>query len=294
MTDVRLVCPRCRGPLADRADVVSCVPCDRGWPVHDGVPSFVDFDAVRGVEWLMHTIYDWLAPLHDVAVDAILPLTQGATVAATRDRYMRRLELDTLPDEVGQRAARVLEIGIGTGANLPFLDRHLPRRLAVEPWGLDFSRGMLALCRGRLAEHADVAPRLVHGDAHALPFPDASFDRVFHVGGIASYRDPAVALAEMARVARPGTPIVVVDEQLDPAADHGWLRRLAFRAITFYDGDPHAPRECVPADAVDVTVEQVSACYYCLVFRAPVTPDPARRTRCPSSAPAPGPSRTAG
>jgi ubiquinone/menaquinone biosynthesis C-methylase UbiE len=125
---------------------------------------------------------------------------------------------------------------------------------------------MLSQCRRRLAREKRRV-RLVHADAHALPFPDAFFDRVFHVGGIATYRDTARALAEMARVARPRTPIVVVDEQLDARGSHSLLRRLAFSAITFYDPAPHAPRECLPPTACDVLEEQVSAFYYCLRFR---------------------------
>jgi len=262
-----LTCPRCHAPLALRPGAYACGPCRETWRVRDGVPSFVDHVALGGVERLMHTIYDWLAPLHDPILETLLPVLQGFPVAATRDAYFRRLELESLAAETQGRRARILDIGCGTGGNLPFLLERLPRGLDVELWALDFSAGMLALYRRRLERYPPGTMRLVHGDAHALPFAAGSFDRVFHVGGIAAYRAPARALAEMARVARRGTPIVVVDEQLDPRAELGWLRRLAFRAVTFYDLDPHAPRECLPADAVDVLEEQASPFYYCLRFR---------------------------
>jgi ubiquinone/menaquinone biosynthesis C-methylase UbiE/uncharacterized protein YbaR (Trm112 family) len=270
----QLACPICRGVLVLSNETlagsggVRCHRCAARWPIRDGIPSFVDDDAVQGVERFILGIYDWLAPLHDPAVDFLLPLLQGSSAAAARERYLRRLELGRLATEVSGRAARILEVGVGSGGNLPFLERQLPPHLNVDLWGLDFSAGMLAQCRRRLALGRGRVMRLLHADAHALPFPDASFDRVFHVGGIASYRDPACALAEMARVARPQTPIVVVDEQLDPATAHGLLRRLAFRAITFYDPAPHAPREHLPPGAVDVIEEQVSRFYYCLTFRA--------------------------
>lgn len=211
---------------------------------------------------------DWLAPLHDPAVDLLLPVLQGASVVMAREAYIARVELGSLAAETAGRPARILDVGVGTGSDLPYLERHLPPGLDVELWGLDFSAGMLALCRRRLASHGGRPMRLVHGDAHELPFADGTFDRVLHVGGIAGYRAPARALAEMARVARPGTPIVVVDEQLDADAEAGWLRRLAFRALTFYDPDPHAPRECLPPTAFDVVTEQVSPFYCCLRFRA--------------------------
>ena len=113
---------------------------------------------------------------------------------------------------------------------------------------------------------------LALADGHDLPFPDASFDRVYNVGGIGTYRDPGRALAEMARVARPDTPIVVVDEQLDPDRAHSLYHRLMFRALTLYDPAPRCPRAHVPPDAVNVAEEQASRFYYCLTFRMPESP----------------------
>jgi hypothetical protein len=73
----------------------------------------------------------------------------------------------------------------------------------------------------------------------------------------------------MARVARPRTPIVVVDEQLDPARRHSLLRRLAFFAITLNQDEARAPTKLLPARAIDVLEEQISTFYYCLSFRMP-------------------------
>ena len=106
-------------------------------------------------------------------------------------------------------------------------------------------------------------------DAHALPFADASFDRVFHVGGIGGYGDTRLGLAEMARVARPDTPIVVVDEQLDPGRDDSLFHRVVFRALTFYTTAPDSPVADLPPGATAVLSEQVSRFYYCLTFRMP-------------------------
>jgi ubiquinone/menaquinone biosynthesis C-methylase UbiE len=110
---------------------------------------------------------------------------------------------------------------------------------------------------------------LVHADVHALPFRDHTFDRVFHVGGAATFRNPRTALSEMARVAQPNTPIVVVDEQLDPNRDHCLHHRLLFRLLTFYDWNPQSPREHLPEEAIGVVDEQASRFYYSLTFRMP-------------------------
>jgi ubiquinone/menaquinone biosynthesis C-methylase UbiE len=235
--------------------------------VRDGLPELVEERDIRGVERLMRLVYDHLAPLHDPLSRWLVPLLQSTSERAARERYMRRLELGRLGPRADGEPLRVLEVGVGTGANLPLVERDLPPGLDVELWGVDFSRGMLAQCRARLARHTGRPLRLLLADAHALPFRDGTFDRVFHVGGIAAYRDARVGLAEMARVARPGTPIVVVDEQLDPRRRHGLHHRLAFRALTFYDRAPRSPVALLPPEATDVVDEQVTRFYYCLTFR---------------------------
>jgi ubiquinone/menaquinone biosynthesis C-methylase UbiE/uncharacterized protein YbaR (Trm112 family) len=272
-----LVCPSCRGPLATEGvrgcdhlvnGWISCIGCRSKWPVRDGLARLFRDDAVRGPDRLLRRLYDSLAAWHDPATALLMPLLQGTTESAARDRILARLDLAGLERRKDGRAPRILEVGIGAGANLPLFRRDIPAGLDAEIWGVDLSDGMLAECKKRIArERHDV--RLVMADAHALPFPSNSFDRVIDVGGIGGYCDPGQALAEMVRVARPGAPIVVVDEQLDPSRARSLLHRAAFRALTFYADDPHCPRELVPAGATDVVEEQISAYYYCLSFRAP-------------------------
>jgi ubiquinone/menaquinone biosynthesis C-methylase UbiE len=241
-----------------------CGRCSGEWPVEAGVPRLLDEDEIGCFEGLIRHVYDWIAPVHDLGVRWVLPLVMRVSEDEARDAYVRRLELDRL-DRSG--SYRILDVGIGSGGGLRALVRAVPPGVDVEWWGMDYSGGMLAQCERRLAS-SDLPPvRLLLGDAHALPFPDGFFDRVLHVGGIATYRDPGRALAEMARVAKPGTPIVVVDEQLDPVASRSWCQWLAFRLLTLYDFDPRAPREHVPVAAKDVRVEQAGPFFYCLSFR---------------------------
>jgi len=273
-----LSCPSCRGPLGfegtlagehlDRG-TLRCGRCAGEWPVEDGIPDLVDEAEVRGLDRLMRFFYDLGAPLHDPAVRYLLPLLQGSSEEALREAYMPRLELGGLVCRDGGLPARILEVGVGGGGNLPWLERELPADVSAEFWGLDLSRNMLEQCRSRLARHRGRPMRLLLANAHALPFADGSVDRVFSVGGIAGFHDPRRALAEMARVARPGTPIVVVDEQLDPDRAHSLYHRLMFRALTLYDPAPRCPRAHLPPDAVDVAEEQASRFYYCLTFRMP-------------------------
>jgi ubiquinone/menaquinone biosynthesis C-methylase UbiE/uncharacterized protein YbaR (Trm112 family) len=282
-----LACPTCRGRLAlegaaaqvldgDRIERgrLGCRTCGARWPIEGGLPRLFREDEVRGNDRLLRLFYDHLPRLHDPVVRLTLPLFQTGrldegTEAEMRQGYLRRIELDGLCARDDGRPPRILEVGIGTGANLMLVRAALPPAIArrVEIWGVDLSRGMLGVLLRRLARAPDPALRLLMADAHALPFDDASFDRVFHVGALGSFRDPARALAEMARVARPGTPIVAVDEQLDPSRRHGRATRAAFRLVTFYERRPHAPVEALPDGAFDVLAEQVSPFFYCLRFR---------------------------
>ena len=238
------------------------------WPARDGFVALYREAAVRPKDRLLRRLYDGLPRLHDPAVQVLLPLLQGQGAAATRAGYWPLLELESAPRG---RPLRILEVGIGTGEELGGYVARVPAEVPVELWGVDLSVGMLRLCRRREVRRAGMQVNLLLADAHALPFADATFDRVLHVGATGSFGDPRRALAEMARVARPGAPVVVVDEQLDPGRRHGPLRRAAFRAITFYEPAPRCPVALLPAGAEDVLERQISRFYYALRFRPPLT-----------------------
>lgn len=266
---------RCGGGLSDEEPSLACARCGARWPVRDGLARLYREELVRGNDRLLRFFYDRFAALHDPAVRWLVPLfqTEGSE-RAMREAYLRRLELGALRPRDDGRPLRILEVGAGTGANIALVQGALPPGLAVEYWAMDLSASMLRELRRRLARAPGLAPgdgrvRVVMADGHALPYADASFDRVFSTGGIGGYRDPRAALAEMARVAVPGAPVVVVDEQLDPSRRHSLYHRAAFRAVTFYDRDPRCPTALVPEGSTGVIEEQASRFFYCLTFRAP-------------------------
>ena len=275
MTDAGLapiVCPTCRGRLAIDGGRLDCHQCGASWPIENGLPRLYRESTVRGTDRLMRVFYDGLPSLHDPLTRHLLPLLQaGGSEAALRDGYMKRIDLASLTPRADGRPLRILELGVGAGANLPLLQRDLPPGIAAEIWGLDLSVGMLRQCQRRLRSFCGPPVHLLVGDAHALPFADGAFDRVFHVGAMGSFRDGRRVLAEMTRVAAPGTPIVVVDEQLDPGRTQRLHHRLAFRLLTFYDASPHCPSELLPPGVTDVLEEAISRFYYCLSFRSPPT-----------------------
>lgn len=270
VTDL-LRCPKTREKLQfdgapECGDLVSA-ESRRRWPGEDGFCKLYVERDVRGTDRLLRLFYDGAPRLHDPAVRVLLPLLQGGRgEAETRAGYWPLLDLEGLPAPKA-RPFRILDVGIGTGVDLEDLAVRAPAG-PVHVVGVDLSLGMLRLCRARRRPpRPALSVDLLLADAHALPFADATFDAVLHVGATGSFRDPKTALAEMARVARPGAPIVVVDEQLDPAERHGALMRAAFRALTFYDRAPRSPVHLLPDTAHDVRETQLGRCYYGLRFR---------------------------
>lgn len=211
--------------------------------------------------------YDNLPRLHDPAVRYTLPLFGSGRESTLRDVVLRHISIETATPPEG-RPLRVLDVGVGTGANLS----RLRGRYAgpVEYWGVDLSTGMVRICRERLAKGGHTDTRLAFADAHALPFADGTFDRVFHVGATNSFSDPRKAVAEMARVAVPGTPIVIADERLDPSRKHSLVHRALFKAICFYEPNPPDPVSLLPAGAVHVVDEQPARFFYVVSFQAGV------------------------
>ena len=254
-----------RGERLKRGEIV-CLGCRAPYEVVSGIAKLYVEAEVRGTDRLLRLVYDGLPSVHDPLVRFSFPFAVGESEEESRSRYLPAIQLGNLAAEVTNRPARILEIGAGTGSNVPLVRQRVSGGLPVEFWAVDLSLGMLNLLEQRMRFLGDTETRFFAADAHALPFPDAFFDRVFHIGAVNGYRDPPIALAEMARVARAGTPIVVVDERLDPSQRHGLLHRLFFRWMTIYDRHPHAPVEHLPIGAERIQVEQIGRFFYCLSF----------------------------
>jgi demethylmenaquinone methyltransferase/2-methoxy-6-polyprenyl-1,4-benzoquinol methylase len=123
----------------------------------------------------------------------------------------------------------VLDLCCGTGdLALAILAEGAGRVVAC-----DFSRPMLARAAAKFARKglADRAA-LVEADALALPMPDASVDAATCGFGLRNLADPALGLAEMVRVVRPGGAVVLLE--FYPPRGRGLLAaafRLYFRRI---------------------------------------------------------------
>ena len=124
------------------------------------------------------------------------------------DREMRFMERMLFGDSrawaCAQASGDVLEVAVGTGLNLDAYPHD------VRLTGIDLSEQMLAIATARAAESGREV-MLRQGDAHALPFDDATFDTVVCTFGLCAIPDIDTALDEMTRVLRPGGKLILVD-----------------------------------------------------------------------------------
>jgi len=113
-------------------------------------------------------------------------------------------------------AGQVLEVAIGTGLNLA----HYPD--GVQLTGVEWSPAMLDIARER-ARQLGRAVELRQGDAQALEIPGDCFDTVVCTFSLCAIPDDRKAVAEMARVLRPGGLLLLADHvEASP-----WLARVA-------------------------------------------------------------------
>ncbi len=120
----------------------------------------------------------------------------GATEAGAVAAHLRRLAKKFLP----WNNQRLLDVACGTGQWLS-----AAAALGALPAGVDISQKALDVCRVTLPQ-AD----LHCGPAEQLPFAASAFDVISCLGALEHFLDPAAALREMVRVAKPGARFILL------------------------------------------------------------------------------------
>ncbi len=131
----------------------------------------------------IQSTYAFLAPLYDLCVDRVFHLD--------RLRVIQALELE--PGE------RVLELGVGTGLNLPFYPR------GANVVGIDLSRSMIERAQGK------GGAGLALMDAERIGLRGNAFDKALATYVLRVIPSPREALREISRVVRPGGRLVLLD-----------------------------------------------------------------------------------
>ena len=173
-------------------------------------------------ETQVRAMFDRIARVYDL---------MNRVMTAGMDARWRARAADLAEVEGGSRA---LDVATGTGD----LAIELARR-GAEVTGLDFSEPMLELARGK-------APGVewVRGNALELPYDDGEFDAVTVGFGARNFADLGRGLAELARVAKPGGRVVVLEITAPRKPPLLWFFRLWFDrlvpALGRLAGDPDA------------------------------------------------------
>jgi ubiquinone/menaquinone biosynthesis C-methylase UbiE/uncharacterized protein YbaR (Trm112 family) len=258
-----LGCPACRQDLrleaagagpGIKAGKLRCLGCSKVYPIQKGIPRFAARQELVGQNKLAYWVQTLDAPVYDQTVK-LMTLLFGIREDEGRREYLSRLEL--------RQEAKILEVAVGPGPNFRYI-RQMSE--AIECYGLDLSTGMLRQCGNNLQKWG-LEAELFQGLAEQLPVKDNTFDVVFSVGGINNFRDKRAAIAEMVRVAKPGTKIVIVDEWFHPQRTTGLLRRV-LKLFPSFSQRTAPPVDLVPADIEDLKVVPIWNGYgYCLELR---------------------------
>ncbi len=145
------------------------------------------------------------------------------------DLVMRQKQLAKYRRAVVATAhGKVLEIGVGSGLNLPLYGKQIEL-----VYGIDPSPRLLAMARRRAAT-SSVPVELLLGSATAIPLEDGAVDTVVMTWTLCSIPDPLAALREMRRVLKPNGNLCFVEHGLspDPTVER-WQHRItpAWRRI---------------------------------------------------------------
>ncbi len=137
---------------------------------------------------------------------------------------MRQAQLTPLRSAlIAAARGRVLEIGIGSGLNIPFYGREVVQLIGIDP-----SRALLDRAR-QTAVWSRCPVRLLEGQGETLPLSSGSIDSVVTTWTLCSVADPIGALGEIRRVLRPGGAFLFIEHGRAPDDEPGvqrWQERI--------------------------------------------------------------------
>ena len=183
-------------------------------------------------------VYEKLASVYDFIF--------GPTLHPGRVRAIQRMGI--------KPGDRVLEVGVGTGINLPLY----PRECDVT--GVDLSAPMLEKAQKRVASKRLTNVQLFEMDAADLRFADESFDIVYAPYLISVVPDPVRVAGEMRRVCRPGGRVILLNHFLSPNLFLSRVERLIspFTIHIGFKADLDLPAFLTQAEMQPQSIEKVN------------------------------------
>jgi len=173
------------------------------YPITTDFATTIDNEKINGGNKEFQTFYNHssIHGTYDFGEKLIDKFFWGSQLKKARQEIIALL--DVKPN------TSVLSVSIGTGRDFEFFPKEILPTLHIA--GLDISAGMLKQANKKFKKWK-IDIDLFLGNAETLPFADNSFDTVFHFGGINFFNSPSQAVAELYRVAKPGTKIMFGDE----------------------------------------------------------------------------------
>jgi ubiquinone/menaquinone biosynthesis C-methylase UbiE len=223
--------------------------------INSGIPVFLTENQMTGDNLKYSRFYDRISRFYRIS-SVFYCWLKGTTEKKVKSLYLDQLEIN--------KGSMVLEVSVGSADNLKHL---IPDATYT---GIDISFGMLTMARRQL-KRWKIKASLCQGEAEHLPFPDNSFDVVFHVGGINFFNDKHKALIEMIRVAKPGTKILVADETESMVVNTYQKNPFTRNLYQLADRDLSVPLHLLPPGMKEIEVRYFfDQKVYCLTFRKPV------------------------
>lgn len=184
-------------------------------------------------------------------------MAEHRVVAAVYDAFMWPQEVLFLRGQraraAGPAVGRVLEIGVGTGLNLPYYDQ------ADELVGVDPDPHMLRRAARRVAEAARCPVELTEAGAESLPFDDDAFDTVVSTLSLCTIPDPEAAVREARRVLKDTGRFVFLEHVRSDRRALGALQDLATPLWRHVSGGCHWNRRSVETIEREFELERLFA-----------------------------------
>jgi len=218
------------------------------YPIYRDIVCFLDTISLTGNNKNYQKMYDRFAMFYDFATKFYARLKSGNE----KNRLMQYLSLLDI-----KNGDKVLEISIGTGRNIKYLNPD------AEFYGLDISLGMLKQCQKKI-KRLKREITLIQAEAENLPIKNESFDVVFSAGGFNFFNDPGKAVREMLRIAKSGTRILITDETEK--------LRLKYSKSDFYKANEiKNPAAYLPDSCTNIEYKEIcDGDLYVLTFNKPL------------------------